>query len=499
MLKTRTMAAGLAACVLVAWPLPERADAATPTAFSYQGQLKEAGVPYSGTAMMGFSLWDRAIEGRPTSEELILEVELVNGLFNVELDFGGDALRGEPRWLEISVRTDSESALLSPRQPITPVPFALYAFDAPSGGGSPWTVSGPDVYFTPGNVGIGTADPQYKLHAESNDTRARAVFGKATATTGSDGVGVYGYTLGDAGHGVRGYAADSAGTNYAVSGHTASANGYAAHFTGGRNYFEGNVGIGTDEPAYPLHAELHANSGRAVYGKATATATTGTGVYGQADAGSGRAVVAYASSEIGTNFALVASTESDSGYAGYFLGGRTYFQRRVGIGTPTPAHALDVNGDVEADSFMYSTPREKQIAISGFAFSPQTSEVGFVLLDGIRGFASETVASFVAPVTLPHGATVTRLTADVYDATASAYVSVYLKYLAFPESGGETLAEVTSSGSSGYQTLIDNTIATDAVVDNSSEAYYVVLTSDDWMASLRLRVVTITYTVEETE
>ncbi len=90
MLKIRTVAAGFAACVLVMWPLPERADAVTPTAFSYQGQLKEAGVPYSGNAILGFLLWDRAIEGRPTSEELILEVELVNGLFNVELDFGED-------------------------------------------------------------------------------------------------------------------------------------------------------------------------------------------------------------------------------------------------------------------------------------------------------------------------------------------------------------------------------------------------------------------------
>ena len=43
------------------------------------------------------------------------------------------------------------------------------------------------------------------------------------------------------------------GLNYGVPGHTRSADGYAAHFTGGKNYFEGNVGIGETNPTAQLH------------------------------------------------------------------------------------------------------------------------------------------------------------------------------------------------------------------------------------------------------
>ena len=49
-----------------------------------------------------------------------------------------------------------------------------------------------------------------------------------------------------------GYATHGSGVNYAVYGSTSSANGFAAYFYGGKNYFQGNVGIGTDSPDYKL-------------------------------------------------------------------------------------------------------------------------------------------------------------------------------------------------------------------------------------------------------
>jgi hypothetical protein len=69
---------------------------------------------------------------------------------------------------------------------------------------------------------------------------------------GGSGTGVHGAATGGSGRGVHGQAASASGTNYGVYGETASNEGYAGYFRGGRNYFEGNVGIGTKNPAVIL-------------------------------------------------------------------------------------------------------------------------------------------------------------------------------------------------------------------------------------------------------
>ena len=58
---------------------------------------------------------------------------LSNGLFAVTLDFGG-VFTGSNFWLEIAARTNGGGAFstLSPRQPILPVPYALYSATAGS-------------------------------------------------------------------------------------------------------------------------------------------------------------------------------------------------------------------------------------------------------------------------------------------------------------------------------------------------------------------------------
>jgi hypothetical protein len=54
-------------------------------------------------------------------------VQVSNGYFSVELDFGANAFTGDARWLEIAVNCGSGSTTLSPRQALTPAPYALYA------------------------------------------------------------------------------------------------------------------------------------------------------------------------------------------------------------------------------------------------------------------------------------------------------------------------------------------------------------------------------------
>jgi len=108
-------------------------QAALGTAFTYQGQLKKGGSPISGTCDFQFSLWDEAGSGSPpTGGNRIgitqtATISVTNGLFTAQIDFGSDAFRGDARWLQIGIKCagDANYVTLSPRQPLTPAPYAL--------------------------------------------------------------------------------------------------------------------------------------------------------------------------------------------------------------------------------------------------------------------------------------------------------------------------------------------------------------------------------------
>jgi hypothetical protein len=137
--------------------------------------------------------------------------------------------------------------------------------------GPTWQLNGSKIYYNDGNVGIGTANPQYPLHVRKNATRTiyaqsnptsgtryavygltksvagRALYGNANASSGST-YGVFGVVKSPGGTAVFGNSTATTGSPKAVHGKTVAPNGYAGYFEGGRNYFEGNVGIGTPTP-----------------------------------------------------------------------------------------------------------------------------------------------------------------------------------------------------------------------------------------------------------
>ena len=98
------------------------------TAFTYQGRLDRSNGPAIGTYDLTFALFNAASGGGQISFTLTNATVLSNGLFTVSLDFGPQ-FYGLDRWLEIGVRTNGGGtfALLSPRQKLTPTPYALYA------------------------------------------------------------------------------------------------------------------------------------------------------------------------------------------------------------------------------------------------------------------------------------------------------------------------------------------------------------------------------------
>lgn len=105
------------------------------TAFTYQGRLDDGGKPANGIYDLRFGLYDAATLGTEVGTITNTATAVSNGLFTVTLDFGSLFFNGYARWLGIGVLTNgalTEFAMLSPRQPLTPVPYALFASNAVS-------------------------------------------------------------------------------------------------------------------------------------------------------------------------------------------------------------------------------------------------------------------------------------------------------------------------------------------------------------------------------
>src|ERR1700677_193262 len=103
------------------------------TTFTYDGQLQDNGIPAAGTYNMIFSLFTTNANGVPVAAPVTNNGVLVtNGLFTVLIDFGPDAFTGQIVWLQIGVETNGATnfATLSPRQQLTPTPYAIFATTA---------------------------------------------------------------------------------------------------------------------------------------------------------------------------------------------------------------------------------------------------------------------------------------------------------------------------------------------------------------------------------
>jgi hypothetical protein len=108
---------------------PQLSAAPLGTAFTYQGRLNDGANPAHGSYDLQFRLYDDVTGGNVVAgPATITTVAVSNGLFTVALDFGS-VFTGDVRWLEIGVRTNGDAvfATLSPRQQLTPTPYAVYS------------------------------------------------------------------------------------------------------------------------------------------------------------------------------------------------------------------------------------------------------------------------------------------------------------------------------------------------------------------------------------
>lgn len=108
------------------------------SAFTYQGELRNAGVPVNGNADFRFRLYDAPAGGTQIGSTLSLTNQPVSGgRFTTELDFGAPAFAGQARYLEIDVRNPTgigSFVTLAGRTSLTPTPYALFALNGSTPG-----------------------------------------------------------------------------------------------------------------------------------------------------------------------------------------------------------------------------------------------------------------------------------------------------------------------------------------------------------------------------
>lgn len=318
-MNTRTRIPIVLASLLLATSM---ANGSTPlgSAWTYQGRLNFNSQPFSGNADFQFQLWDDPTGGNAIGATITLNnVPVVDGLFNVELDFGVDAFSGDERYLGINVSVPSSGVpftTLTPRQRVSPAPNAIHAM-------RPWVTDGNNIYYDGTFTGIGTDSPAYRLHVES--TTPRAIFGICTNPNGNT-TGVWGQSESTGGEGVTGLATAATGTTSGVYGQSDSASG------------RGVFGLATDTGGtnYGLSGEARGPSGAGVYGFATSNnqIANARGVEGETKAILGAGVYGNATHPTGVTYGVRGNATSPNGWAGYFTG-RGYFSDNVGINVST--------------------------------------------------------------------------------------------------------------------------------------------------------------------
>jgi hypothetical protein len=106
------------------------------TAFTYEGQLNNNGSPANGIYDISAGLYVASTGGTVFAGPITNSaVAVSNGLFAITLDYG-NVFGGTAYWLQVGVRSNGIGGftILSPRQELTPTPYAIFAEGANAAG-----------------------------------------------------------------------------------------------------------------------------------------------------------------------------------------------------------------------------------------------------------------------------------------------------------------------------------------------------------------------------
>ncbi len=338
---------------------------------TYQGVLEDGGSPADGMYEMEFVLADSAVFGVGLQFLPPMNVEVVDGLFEVELDFEDVHFDGSDRWLAIEV----EGEFLNPRTKINYAPYAIRASHADHAAVAsdlevPWVVvTHTDVVDATSSRGVPLrgymnnlflTNPGVLGETDSVEQGAAGVLGRSNSQAdSSDAAGVRGETnsTGFSGYGVHGIH---------------HGNGFAVY---GENMGVGSGVVGTTQ------------GGLGVLG----TTQDGTGVFGTSTNGLGVRASSGTSSGMRTTTnsgtAAIEGSRGDSGTeffgASADYGLEAYNTDVEGEGTAIygEAGSIGVRGVALPDGFGAGLLR---VGVDGFAGGFST---GANMIYGLRGFA----------------------------------------------------------------------------------------------------------------
>ena len=213
------------------------------TAFTYQGRLNSSGVPANGSYDLAFTLFNTNTAGSAIAGPVTnTAVAVTNGLFTTTIDFGPGVFTGATNWLQIGVATNGVSTFtpLSPRQQLTPVPYAIFANTASNLSGTvsaaqiSGTVLSANLAGTYGNaVTLNNAGNSFNGTYAGNGANLASLNASQLTSIGNDNGGSFNFFTGSAG-------------NATTSGSYNTANGAGAllfNTTGGENTANGEAAL----------------------------------------------------------------------------------------------------------------------------------------------------------------------------------------------------------------------------------------------------------------